>query len=141
MSTLAAISVRGMIKVAQPIRDTMKMLKLPHQNYCVVMEDSVATRGMLNKVKDFVTWGELDQKVLGELIEKRGEPYGQAADRKNLYHYRYLEKNGKKYKKYFRLNPPRKGFGRKGVKQPFVRGGALGYRGDKINDLLKRMLW
>ena len=141
MSTLAAVSVRGMIKVAQPIRDTMKMLKLPHQNYCAVMEDSAVTRGMLNKVKDFVTWGELDQKVLGELIEKRGESYGQAADRKNLYQYRYLEKNGKKYKRYFRLNPPRKGFGRKGVKQPFVRGGALGYRGDKINDLLKRMLW
>ena len=43
-------------------------------------------------------------------------------------------------KKFFRLSPPRKGFGRKGIKFAFTKGGALGYRGIKINDLIKRML-
>lgn len=137
---LAVVSVRGVIKVAQPIRDTLRMLKLPHQNYCVVLDSSAVTQGMLAKVKDFVTWGELDEKVFQELVAKRGEVYGQTEDRKEKYHYRYLEVHGKKYKRYFRLHPPQKGYGRKGVKQPFKFGGSLGYRGVKINDLIQRMM-
>ena len=43
-------------------------------------------------------------------------------------------------KAYFRLMPPVKGFARQGIKKPFSMGGALGYRKDKINDLIKRMI-
>ena len=48
--------------------------------------------------------------------------------------------DGKKIKPFFRLNPPAKGFGRKGIKVSFKAKGALGYRADKINDLIKRMI-
>ena len=34
----------------------------------------------------------------------------------------------------------KKGYGRKGIKTPFSKGGALGYRGDKINDMIQRMM-
>jgi large subunit ribosomal protein L30 len=37
----------------------------------------------------------------------------------------------------FRLHPPRKGY--EGIKRSFKEGGALGYRGDKINILIRRM--
>jgi len=37
----------------------------------------------------------------------------------------------------FRLHPPRKGY--EGIKRSFKEGGALGYRADKINALLRRM--
>jgi len=40
----------------------------------------------------------------------------------------------------FRLKPPSKGYDRGGIKQPYTKGGALGYRSEKINDLLKRMI-
>ena len=43
-------------------------------------------------------------------------------------------------KPYFRLLPPRGGFERKGIKTPFSMGGSLGYRGQHINMLIKRML-
>ena len=137
---IAVVSVRGVIKVAQPIRDTLLMMKLPHQNYCAVLDNTPVTKGMLHKVKDFVTWGELDEKTFQDLIARRGEEYGQTEDRNEKYQYRYLEVKGKKYKRYFRLNPPQKGYGRKGVKWPFKLGGALGYRGEKINDLIQRMV-
>ena len=39
-----------------------------------------------------------------------------------------------------RLNPPLKGHGRKGIRAGFRQGGSLGYRGDKINSLLERMI-
>jgi len=41
---------------------------------------------------------------------------------------------------FFRLKPPIKGFENKGIKQPFSKGGALGYRKDKINDLIMNMI-
>ena len=54
---------------------------------------------------------------------------------------RLVEKDiGQKIRKNFRLNSPRKGYGRKGIKVSFNEGGALGYRGNKINDLIKRMI-
>ena len=43
-------------------------------------------------------------------------------------------------KPFFRLHPPRKGFERKGIKMPFKLGGVLGPRGDKINNLIKKMI-
>jgi large subunit ribosomal protein L30 len=39
-----------------------------------------------------------------------------------------------------RLHPPRGGYERKGIKISFNLGGALGYRGDKINKLISKML-
>ena len=43
-------------------------------------------------------------------------------------------------KRFFRLKPPLHGFERGGIKKPFSLGGVLGYRKDKINDLIKRMI-
>ena len=76
------------------------------------------------------------------LVEKRGEEFnGRETDKKKKIVYNdFFLINNKKYKKYFRLNAPRKGFGRKGVKHTFTRGGALGYRGAAINELIKRMV-
>ena len=44
------------------------------------------------------------------------------------------------FKPYFKLHPPRGGFERKGIKTPFSLGGVLGYRKEKMNDLVRKML-
>src|SRR3989338_1844216 len=97
---------------------------------------------MVNKVNYYVTWGELDEDTYEILVEKKGEEYqGRVSDKKGKVKYNgFLAVKGKNIKKFFRLNSPRKGFGRKGIKAPFSKGGALGYRGEKINDLIKRMV-
>jgi large subunit ribosomal protein L30 len=82
--------------------------------------------GMVKKVDDLITWGEVNDSTIKELKEKRGE--------------KTKNKGKEELKKFFRLSPPKGGFERKGIKVPFKIGGALGYRGDKINDLIKRML-
>lgn len=139
---LAVVLVRGMNKVKTPIKNTIKMLNLSHANQCVIIENNSINIGMLKKVKDYLTWGEVDDTTLNELVEKRGEEFkARAEDSKGKIKYKkYFEHKGKKVKKTFRLNPPRKGFGRKGIKVPFTMKGALGYRGEAINDLLKRMI-
>lgn len=129
---LAVVLVRGMVKVVKPIQETLMMLNLNRKNHCVVIEDTPAYKGMLLKVKDYITWGEIDEATFAELVRKRG----QLLDGRG----KSVEINGKKYKRYFTLNPPLKGFGRKGIKTSFKVGGGLGYRGEKMNDLVKRML-
>ncbi len=124
---IAVVRVRGGINVKKAVKDTFDMLRLYRKNYCVVLYASPSALGMVKKVASYVTWGEIDDETIGLLKEKRGE--------------KTKNKKGEEIEKpFFRLNPPRKGFGRKGVKIPFKVGGALGDRGDKINDLIKRMI-
>ena len=118
---MAAILVRGLINVKGDIKDTIQNLGMFRKNYCVLVENDPVYVGMLKKAKDFITYGEIDEETLKLLLEKRGQDY-------------------KKGKRFFRLAPPRKGFERKGIKKPFSVGGALGYRGSKINDLIRRMV-
>jgi large subunit ribosomal protein L30 len=140
---LAVIRLKGPVKMKKFVNDTFEMLRLYNKNFCVVLEDTPATKGMINKVKDFVTFGEIKDEIFNDLVSKRGEEYkDRIADSKGKINYsrKFFEFNGKKYKKYFRLGPPIGGFGRKGIKTAFVKSGASGYRGEKINDLLKRMI-
>lgn len=122
---IAVVLVRGLVGVEKGIKDTLYMLRLRRKNTCVVVEGTPSNLGMINKAKDYVTWGEINDAALKSLIEKRAERNPE---------------DPKRTKPFFSLNSPRKGFGRKGVKVPFSKGGALGDRGEKINDLIKRML-
>ena len=139
---LAAIRVRGLIGIKGRIEDTLKMLRLYKNNYCSVFPNNPVYSGMLKKAKDYITWGEIDDETFKILVDKRGEEFkGREADSKKKINYKdFFVVNNKKIKKYFRLNPPRKGFERKGIKHSFKEGGALGYRGSVINDLIKRMV-
>ncbi len=138
---IAVVMIRGLAGVRKDIDDTMKMLKLYRKNYCVVMEDTKANLGMLKKVKDYVTFGELDEDTYNMLVEKRGQEFRErTTDSKKRINYIFLKFGEKKLKPFFRLSPPRGGFERKGIKKNFKSGGALGYRGNKINDLIKRMV-
>ncbi|MBU0470457.1 MAG: uL30 family ribosomal protein [Nanoarchaeota archaeon] len=137
----AVVLVRGTVDMTHQLKDTLKSLNLSRKNQCVVLENNPLNKGMILKVKDYVTWGEIDEETFKKLVEGRGEELlSREKDSKDRYAYKSLEFKGKKYKKYFRLNPPQKGFGRKGIKMAFKVGGGLGYRGEKINDLIMRML-
>lgn len=139
---IAIIRIRGGIRVKKEIKDTLGMLHLYNQNCCVVVEDRPNILGMIKKIKDYVTYGEVDDSTLKLLFEKKGEEFKEKIeDRKGKIKYnKFIIYNNKKYRKYFRLNPPKKGFGRKGIKKSFSKGGALGYRRSKINDLIIRMV-
>ena len=123
---IVVVRIRGGINLKSGVKDTLKMLNLHKQNYCTIIKNNSSNVGMVKKVKDFVTWGEIDTETMNAL-EKRQE--------------KTKDKDGKEViKKYYRLNPPQKGYGRKGIKVQFNTGGALGYRAEKINDLVKRMI-
>ena len=120
---LAAVLIRNVTQADGKITDTLTMLRLRKKFACVVVDNTPVMKGMLTKVKDYITYGEIDTETLKTLEEKRGT--------KN--------KEGS-LKKHFHLHPPKGGFERKGIKHSFTQGGALGNRGDKINKLLNKMI-
>ncbi|MEK6808648.1 MAG: uL30 family ribosomal protein [Nanoarchaeota archaeon] len=139
---ICAIRVRGQTGVKTDVVDTLNMLRLYKNNYCVVLEPKKEFLGMLSKCKDYITWGEIDKETHEAIVKSRGEEYkGRLADSKGKINYKkFIVINDKKYKPFFRLNPPIKGFGRNGIKATIKQHGALGYRGDKMKELVLRMI-
>lgn len=153
---IAVVQIRGTMGMQQQLRDTLRLLKLPKSHSCVVVSGTPSSLGMLNLLKDYTTWGEIDPETFKLLLEKRGRFVGNKpltlelfkrsanqdidafvqdffADKKTL-------KDVPGLKTYFRLKPPRHGFERGGIKKPYSMGGALGYRKKDINDLIRRMI-
>ncbi len=151
----AVIRVRGTVNIKEDIEDTMEMLRLNRVNHCVVIPDTPSYRGMLQKVKDYVTWGEIDEPTMTQLLLLRGRidgghPISEGFVRENT-EYDSIGELAKAvcdnklnlskidgFKPVFRLNPPRKGY--RTIKRAYSVGGALGYRGKDINALLERMM-
>ncbi|AEC51277.1 50S ribosomal protein L30P [Pyrococcus sp. NA2] len=155
MAKLAVIRIRGRVNVKKPIRDTLAMLRLHRVNHCVIVDDTPSYLGMLRKAKDYITWGEINAETLAKLIRKRGRLIGNkpvtdeyVKEKLGMTIEEFAEKVVKgemslkdlpNLKPVFRLHPPRGGF-RGSKKRSFQEGGALGYRGEKINELIERML-
>ncbi len=152
---LAVIRVRGRTGVRREISDTLKMLNLTRINHCVLIPETPSYKGMLQKVKDYVTWGEINKDILERLIRTRGRLYGDepitdkyvkekmgfeniSALADAIVEGKVLYKDIPNVKPVFRLHPPLKGWEK--TKRHFTEGGALGYRGAKINELILRML-
>ena len=123
MKYLAAILIRGEQGIPYAVRDALFSIRLRNKHVCVVLQDTPETRGVLTRCKDYITFGEISEDVKKLLEEKRG-----------------VKSTDGKLKPFFRLHPPRGGFERKGIKRTFQEGGVLGNRGEKMNDLIKRMI-
>lgn len=153
---IAILRVRGNVNVNTKISDTLDMLRLYKKNYCTIVSNTPSNIGMINKIKDYVTFGPISSETFLNLLEKRGE-----ITKKQKISEEYIKKKIKisikdfvsEYmafkkelkdipglKSFFRLHPPKKGFEREGIKKPYSTGGTLGYRGEKINDLINRMI-
>ena len=48
------------------------MLHMHRVNHCVVVKEDPHYRGMIQKIKDYVAWGTIDDDTLALLLEKRG---------------------------------------------------------------------
>ncbi len=153
---IAIIRIRGKAKVKREIESTFSLLRLYNKNTCVVVPNNKVYTGMINKLKDYITWGEIDEATFNEMLSKRGKLPGnkkltaEYLKDKLKSTFEQFSRDFMDFKKelkeipglkcYFRLSPPTKGFERKGIKKPFSLGGVLGYRKDKINKLLMRMI-
>ena len=151
------VRVRSNVNVERSIRETMDYLNLTKVNHAVIIPENDQYRGMLQKAKDYITWGEATEATVEKMLTERGRMLGDSpltdavvkdsTDFKNIKEFAKSVTAGEStvkdvpgLKRVFRLHPPRgpKGWG--GIKRSFVVGGALGARGDAINNLVDRMI-
>ncbi|MDI6643624.1 MAG: 50S ribosomal protein L30 [Methanobacteriaceae archaeon] len=151
---IAAIRVRGTAGVNKDINDTLQMLRLNRINHAVLIPENPSYQGMLVKSKDYITWGEIDEESLSQLIQERGElvggskvtdqyikentDYSSIMDLSKAILKSKVKLEDVNIKPVFRLHPPRKGY--ENTKKSFKEGGSLGYRKDQIKDLIKKMV-
>lgn len=130
------------------------MLNLTRNNYAVLIDNRPAFLGMLKTAQNFITWGEASKEAVSMIIKERGRVAGNKQltdEHAQKIGYESLEElieaifdchveywKLSSVKPIFRLHPPTKGFKGK-VKKGYGMGGELGYRGEKINQLIKRM--
>ncbi|NHJ12561.1 MAG: 50S ribosomal protein L30 [Candidatus Thorarchaeota archaeon] len=151
-----AIRVRGQVGVRPQIEDTLNKLLLGRLHQARVLKLTPSLQGMIIKVKDYITWGEIDEETTTLLLTKRGRLPGNKrltdAYVKSNSSYRTVKAFAKavaegnamvtdiaELKPVFRLTPPKKGY--KGKKTlPVGMGGINGYRGSEINSLAQRMI-
>lgn len=158
MAVYAIIRVRGRVNTPREVEETLKLLRLVKKYHAVIYPSTLpGLKDMLNKAKDWITWGEVSQEVLTELLRKRGrtasgDPLTDEFIEKRLGLRGGIEALSKAImsgevayhrlehvEKVFRLHPPKGGF-KGSIKKPYNDGGELGYRNGDINDLLKRMI-
>lgn len=156
MDKIAVIRIRGRTGIKKEIKDTLNMLRLFNKHHCVVVDNTPSYIGMLKQVKDYVTWGEVNEETFQILLTKRGrivgnkkltEDYLKEKTKltfneftKEFFSSKKSLKDVPGIKNFFRLKSPLRGFERGGIKKPFSLGGSIGYRKEKINDLIQRML-
>jgi len=137
----AIVRLRGSIKTAPKVRKTFEMLNLTRANHASVWKEEPSILNMLKKVEGYVTFGKISDDALAEMLEKRGR-FEEGSDAKKALAALKEGKSAKEagVKNCFRLSPPKKGYERGGIKKPYTLGGALGDRGEAINDLIRKML-
>ena len=139
----AAIRIRGSVNLRKEIKDTLAMLRLYRKMHCVLLKETDSIKGMLKRVNNWITYGEIEDDILKLLVEKRGRKLGNKRLTKEEAEevFKKIKENEKipnTIKPVFRLTPPSKGF-KKSIKQHYPKG-ELGYRGKEINKLLERMV-
>ena len=146
MSIIAVVRIRGLRKVNPDIRKTLEYLNLSKPNYCVLLGDTKQNLGMLNKVRDYVAYGEVNEDFIFGLLKKRGKKGRKLAFKNSTKEelteiVKSITSGKKKLKDFangvFKLRPPKKGFN--SIKEHYPRGD-LG-KHDDVSLLLRRMMW
>lgn len=150
----AVVKVRGTISAQREARETLELLRLARTNHAILLDNRPSFMGMLYRVQNYVTWGEISKETLALMLQKRGRLSGgkRLTDEAVAeFGYKSIDALAEaivnckvEYKKLpnvrpvFKLHPPKKGFKGK-TKKSFAAGGEAGYRGEAINNLIKRM--
>jgi large subunit ribosomal protein L30 len=152
---LVVVKIRGTVRAQKETRETLGFLHLAHTNHAVLIDSRAAYKGMLQRVNSYITYGEPTKETVALILQKRAKLAG---DKKLTDE--YINKAGYKsiddladaivkckvqfqklpdVQPLFKLHPPSKGYKGK-TKKGFKAGGEAGYRGEAINELVKRMV-
>lgn len=135
------VRMKGTINVPHWAKKTLDLLHLDKRFRATIIPERDNTKGMLNKVKHYVSWQEIDAQTAKDLLEKKGrkEGYRKIATEdiaklgfKSSEELAVSLADGsavlsklKPLKPWFALSPPLHGF-KRSTKKMYGEGGVLG---------------
>jgi large subunit ribosomal protein L30 len=155
---ILAVRIRGTATDNPDVRKTMETLSMESTFRARLLDNTPSTLGMLRAAKNLVAWGQVNPEILEALLRKRAErDGGKELDddfAKVFFKKQSIADLSKSLvtgeigikelwaagvKPRFRLHPPKSGF-KRSTRRAATDGGELGYRGQDINRLVKRMI-
>lgn len=151
----AVVQLRGPVNMQATVRDTLEMLNLNHVNQCALVPGTDSYRGMVQKVNDYVAYGEPSVETLLLLLSRRAEPesgdgsitdewvsentgYEDIQGLARALHTEETTLAAEGISPVLRLHPPRGGHN--GIKHSAKEGGELGkHSQEEIDTLLSKM--
>jgi len=154
--TLCVLRVRGAHGMRRTIQRTLHLMNLYSVNSATILRSTPIIRGMLQKSKDYISFGPISEEYLKKMLKKRARLSGnkfltdahvrrttvyKSIDdlAKAIYKGKIQLKEVKDLKPVFRLHPPIGGYPGS-IKKAVGAGGTLGNVGSKINIYLKKMI-
>ena len=148
------VRIRGQADVPYWATHTMTLLKLDKKYRATILPAKENTLGMLNKVKHYVSWIELDTALAKELIDKKARKSGyQKITPEDLKELGFASTDElatalaegkailsklKPLKPWFALAPPKLGF-KRSTKKLYGQKGVLG-QNKELDAIVRRMI-
>lgn len=148
------VRIKGQVDVPHWAQTTLKLLKLEKKYRATIIPAKDNTLGMLNKVKHFVCWHEVDSTLAKELLDKKGRKSGYKKITQEILDeigYKSTDELAaslaegkvsltklKPLKPWFALSPPRHGF-KRSTKRMYGQKGVLGQNKD-LGTLVRNMM-
>ena len=154
VNSFLVVRMRGTVNVPHWARTTLDLLHLDKKFRATIIPAKDNTKGMLNKIKHYVSWQELDVSTTKELLEKKARKGGYqkiTADditqlgfkntddlAKSLVEGMTSLSKLKPLKPWFALSPPKNGF-KRNTKKMYGEGGILGSHKELLAQVMKMM--
>lgn len=154
MGLLLVVNLHGSINSPGPVRKALNELKVARRFSASVVADETPTVGMLQLCKDYIAWAPVEEKLLAELLKKRGMVSAaknlNEASLKRLGYKNHEDMAAKMVKgevrlssvdgvlPFFRLAPPKGGF-KRSLRRQFTERGTLGSN-PGLEEIVRRMI-
>ena len=148
------VRIKGQADIPHWAKTTLELLKLEKKFRATIIPAKENTLGMLNKVKHYVSWQEVDSAFTKELLDKKARTSGYkklTADDLKKIGFNSIDELAsslaegktsltklKPMKPWFALSPPKHGF-KKSTKRMYGEKGILG-QNKELGDLVRRMM-
>ena len=148
------IRIKGQADVPHWAKNTLKLLKLEKKFRATIIPAKENTVGMLNKIKHYVSWQEIDITTTKELLDKKGRKAGYkkiTSEDISQIGFKSIDDLAtsltegkssltklKPLKPWFALSPPKHGF-KRSTKKLYGEKGILGHN-KELSTLVRNMI-
>lgn len=148
------VRIKGQIDVPYWAKTTLELLKLDKKFRATIIPAKENTQGMLDKVKHYVSWQEVDAQTAKELLDKKGRKSGYkkiTSEDLDKIGFKTIDDLAtslsegkaslsklKPLKPWFALAPPKHGF-KRSTKKMYAEKGILGHN-KQLTTLVRNMM-